>query len=228
MTTTQSPRSRAAGRNCLILAGAVAGVAWASSLRAVMMELAGPDSVFTFGGTFGIIIPAGLIVGGLLGLAEYGRRAGPQHRVLIWAPLLLAVIPSLGTASVDPSPLSLAVLGMVGGYAVSGRGPLGARIAAGLVALAVIPVTFLAPKPVPDLSVITAHGAWFATLASSLFVTFALACSIPMRRPYASREPDPAPADQAPAGQAPAGQGSPVQMPAGQGSAARQPVRDRP
>jgi hypothetical protein len=185
----------------------VAGLAWASSLRAVMMELAGPDSTFTFAGTFGIIIPAGLIVGGLLGLAEYERRAGPQHHVLIWAPLLLAIIPSLGTASVDSSPLSLAVLGMVGGYAVSGRGPLGARIAAGVVGLAVVPVTFLASKPVPDLSVTSAHGAWFATLASSLFVTFELACSIPMRRPYASPEADPAAAGQVPAGQSAASDG---------------------
>ena len=72
---------------------------------------------------------------------------------------------------------------MVGGYAVSGRGPLWTRIVAGIVNLAGIAVTFLAPKPYPDLSVTTPHGAWFDTLAASLGVTLALACSIPMRRP---------------------------------------------
>jgi hypothetical protein len=183
MTTAHSRRSQAAARCCFILTGAVAGVAWASSLRGFMRELAGPASVFTFSGTFGIIIAAGLLVGGLLGLAEYERRAGPQHAVLIWTPLLLAVIPGLGTASLDVSPTGLAVLGMMGGYSVSGRGPAGARIAAGIVALAIVPVTYLAPKPVAGLSVTTAHGAWFATLGSSLFMVFALACSIPMRRP---------------------------------------------
>jgi hypothetical protein len=39
------------------------------------------------------------------------------------------------------------------------------------------------PKPYPDLSITTPHGAWAATLASSLFVALALACSIPMRLP---------------------------------------------
>jgi hypothetical protein len=39
------------------------GIAWASSLRAFMMALAGRDSVFTFTGTFGTIIPTGLLVG---------------------------------------------------------------------------------------------------------------------------------------------------------------------
>ena len=38
------------------------------------------------------------------------------------------------------------------------------------------------PKPYPDLNVITAHGAWFATLAASLGVCLALASSIPMLR----------------------------------------------
>jgi hypothetical protein len=71
---------------------------------------------------------------------------------------------------------------MIGGYRVSGRGPLWARTAAGVVTLAAVAATFLAPKPSPDLSVTTAQGAWFATLGSSLFVVLALACSIPMRQ----------------------------------------------
>jgi hypothetical protein len=84
---------------------------------------------------------------------------------------------------------------MAGGYAVSGRGPLWTRIVAGIVNLAGIAVTFLAPKPYPDLSYTTAHGAWFDTLAASLGVTLALACSIPMRRPDTSHSP----ADRSPA-----------------------------
>ena len=165
-----------------ILVGAVVGIAWAASLRGFMSELAGPDSTFTFSGTFGIIIPAGVVVGALLGWAEYQRRTGLQYRLLIAAPLLIGIIPVLFTAQLDLGPVSLALLAMAGGYSVSGRGPLWARIVAGA-AFAIVPVTFVAPKPYPDLSATTPHGAWFATLASSLFVTLALASSIPMRRP---------------------------------------------
>jgi len=177
------------GRIRFILVGAVIGLAWAASLRGFMQQLAGPASTFTFTGTFGIIIPTGIIVGALLGWAEHQRHIGPQHRLLILAPLLVGIIPNLA-AGPDPRPIGLALLAMVGGYAVSGRGPLWTRIVAGLVNLAGIVVTFLAPKPFPDLSYTTPHGAWFDTLAASLGVVLALACSIPMRRPKTI--PDPA------------------------------------
>ena len=96
-----------------ILVGAVAGLAWSAALRGYMMQLAGPASVFTFGGTFGIILPAGTSVGALLGWAEFQRRAGHQHWLLIAAPLLLAVLPCLLTASFDSAPVVLALIAMI-------------------------------------------------------------------------------------------------------------------
>jgi hypothetical protein len=186
--TAPTRSSLTLGRIRLILLGAVIGLAWAASLRGFMMVLAGPDSTFTFTGTFGIIIPTGIIVGALLGWAEHQRRTGTQYPILILAPLLIGIIPNLA-AGPDPGPIGLALLAMAGGYAVSGRGPLWTRIVAGIVNLAGIAVTFLAPKPYPDLSYTTPHGAWFDTLAASLGVTLALACSIPMRRPDTSHNP---------------------------------------
>jgi hypothetical protein len=180
-----------------ILVGAVIGLTWAASLRGFMQQLAGPDSTFTFSGTFGIIIPTGIIVGALLGWAEHQRRTGTQHPILILAPLLIGIIPNLA-AGPDPGPIGLALVAMAGGYAVSSRGPLWTRIVAGLVNLAGIAVTFLAPKPFPDLSYTTPHGAWFDTLAASLGVTLALACSIPMRRPEHHDTTAPAPTQPAP------------------------------
>ena len=171
-----------------ILTGAVFGIAWACSLRGFMQQLAGADSTFTFAGTFGVIIPAGTVVGALLGWAEYQRRVGRQHRLLILAPLLIGIIPVVFTAQLDMGPIGLALLGLIGGYSVSGRGWPWVRIVAGVIALAVIPITFLAPKPSPDLSVTTAHGAWFCTLAASLYACLALASSIPMHRPVATRD----------------------------------------
>jgi hypothetical protein len=46
------------GRLRLILIGAVVGLTWAASLRGFMAVLAGPDSTFTFTGTFGIMKPS--------------------------------------------------------------------------------------------------------------------------------------------------------------------------
>jgi hypothetical protein len=171
------------GRFRFIGVGAVLGLTWAAALRGYMMQLAGPTSTFTFSGTFGIILPTGILVGALLGWAEYQRRAGRQHPLLVGAPLLLAILPILLTAELDLAPAGLALAAMIGGYAVSGRGPLWGRIAAGLIALGAIIAPFAGPKPYPDLSITTPHGAWAATQLSSLFVAFALACSIPMRRP---------------------------------------------
>jgi len=176
------------GRARFIMIGAVAGIAWAASLRGFMQELAGPGSTFTFTGTFGIIISTGTVVGALLGWAEYQHRVGHQHKLLILAPLLIGVVPDLATAALDPAPIGLALLAMAGGYAISGRGPLGTRIVAGIINLAGVAVTFLAPKPSPDLATTTPHGLWFGTLGASLGAVLALACAIPMRRPEADRQ----------------------------------------
>jgi hypothetical protein len=170
------------GRVRLIALGAVLGLTWAASLRGFMQQVAGSTSTFTFTGTFGVIIPTGVAVGALIGWAEYQRRIGRPIRLLILAPLLIGVIPILAGGGLDFGPIGLALVGMAGGYALSGRGPLWARVVAGLVNLASLAGTFLAPKPDADLSYTTAQGAWFNTLATSLVVVLALACAIPMRR----------------------------------------------
>ena len=77
-------RSLTMGRIRFILVGAVIGLAWAASLRGFMMVLAGPDSTFTFTGTFGIIIPTGIIVGALLGWAEHQRHWAPSTGCSSW------------------------------------------------------------------------------------------------------------------------------------------------
>jgi hypothetical protein len=187
--TEAPPQARLnSGRIRFILIGAVIGIAWAASLRGFMQQLAGPASTFSFSGTFGIIIPAGTATGALLGWAEYQRRLGRQYPLLIAAPLLIVIFPTLGTGQLDGGPIGLALGAMAGGYSVSGRGPLWARIVAAVAGFAGVPVTFFAPKPYPDLSFTTPHGAWFCTLASALFVTLALACSIPMLRPGVTRQ----------------------------------------
>ena len=128
-----------------VLVGAVLGLTWATSLRAFMMVIAGADSTFTFAGTFGIILPSGTLVGALLGWAEHRRRTGRSTSWLIPTPLLLVVLPFVFTGD-GTTPLTLAVLGMIGGFSAAGRGPRTARILAGAVVVAGILVVFLAPQ----------------------------------------------------------------------------------
>jgi hypothetical protein len=181
------PRGSSLDRIRFILIGAVLGIAWAASLRAFMMVLAGPESTFTFAGTFGIIIATGMAVGALFGLAEYQHRLGHQYPVLVATPLLLGIV-ALAATGDGTTQFGLAVSAMIGGFALSGRGPIWARIVAGVIALAEIAVPFLAPKPLPNLSVTTPYGLWFATLASSLGLVLTFASAIPMRRPRVSRD----------------------------------------
>ena len=81
--TAPTRSSLTLGRIRLILLGAVIGLAWAASLRGFMMVLA-PDSMFTFTGTFGVIIPTGIIVGALLGWAEPNAAPVPNTHCSSW------------------------------------------------------------------------------------------------------------------------------------------------
>jgi hypothetical protein len=161
-----------------ILVGLGWGVAWASALREMMRTLAGPESAFTFGGTFGLVISTGAAVGALFGLAEYQRRINRRHPILIATPLLLGVGPFLAGDG-GGQQFALAVSALITGYAVSGRGPAWARILAWAITVAGAAAPFLAPKPA-ELDTTTAYGAWFATQVTSLGLILGLACAIPM------------------------------------------------
>ena len=56
-------------------------------------------------------------------------------------------------------------------------------LTASIIGLACELAILLAPKPLPNLSITSAHGAWFDALAASLDLCFALASSIPMHMP---------------------------------------------
>jgi len=74
---------------------------------------------------------------------------------------------------------------MLGGYAVSGRGPAWPRRLSGLVFLAGFVTWLVVATGVggPSFSLTTAHGLWASTLYESLLVLFALAASVPHRAP---------------------------------------------
>jgi hypothetical protein len=182
------------------LLGAAIGVAWAGALRGWMAEIAGPDSEFAWAGTFAFLLLPAAIVGVLLGLADYARRTGGRAgwRWLALAPLLLGIAPLLPpgafaqliSTGIGGAALAVALFGILGGYAVSRRGPVWLRIVCGIPALAVVLVSGLATVGFDILAEAEAlisgewepRQAWAAVTVVSLMVVFAFACSLPHRR----------------------------------------------
>jgi hypothetical protein len=173
--------------------GVLCGLAWACALRSFMAEVAGRESGVEWGLTFGYILLPGAVIGGLLGWAEFLRRTGdgPRRHQLAYAPLLFAAV--LVPGAFDPGSfledgigggaIGVPVIAMLGGFAISGRGPRSGRILAGLAFTAGFLVWLLTAVSVggDSFALDTAHGLWTSTLYESLLLTFALAASVPHR-----------------------------------------------
>jgi hypothetical protein len=167
-----------------VLVGAVAGLAWAASLRSFMAEFAGPGSTFDWFGTFeGVLLP-GAVVGALLGWAVHHRS-----RWLVAAPLVFvlftpSVLASVFVDGLGGGAIAVPLIGMAGGYALAGRGPRWARWAAGAVALLPVPgwlvgAAVVGGRLAPD----TPRGAWVAVLFLALLAVLAFGCALTHRAP---------------------------------------------
>jgi len=171
----------------LLIAAGICGLAWASGLRGFMAQVAGSESQVTWSGTFGWVLLPGLVGGVMLGWAEHLRRTGGRKgwRWLSLSPLVLAsvLLPGLTDPAsfladgIGGGALAVPLFGMAGGYAISHRGPVGARALCGLLALAPIPVWALVK--VAEGAAFTAHQAWVAIYFWSLLAVLALGSSIP-------------------------------------------------
>lgn len=187
-------RRRASGRaRSLLLLGGLGGLAWAAGLRGFMAEIAGEESSVDWGGTFGWILLPGVLVGVLLGWAEHLRTSGGRRgwRWLALSPLLFTAILfsrpldllSVFEDGIGGGAVGVPLFGMVGGFALSGRGALWARILSGVVALSVIPIWALTVTSFagPGLALDTPRGAWVALYYYSFLALLMLACAIPHR-----------------------------------------------
>ena len=176
-----------------VLVGALCGLAWAAALRAVMSEYAGYASQVSWIDTFAVILLPGMLVGALLGWAYAIRLSGGRRgwRWLGLAPVAFAIAPmllpgalvQLLTTGLGGGAVAVAMIAIGGGFAISGRGPLWARIASGLVSVllilgvAITTFVFYGPR----LAVTEPRGVWVALLAFSLLTVLAIASSIPFR-----------------------------------------------
>jgi hypothetical protein len=164
-----------------VAVGALLGLTWAASLRGWMVDLAGDDSTFTWTGTFLCLLLPGALVGGLLGRAVDLQRSGRQPRWLTLAPLLFPVgslsipgaIPHLIRTGEGSASIFMVLLAMLAGRSLSGRGRVWARVLAGTIGFALVPVLLSSAR--------TPQEAWAATLFASLYVALSLACAVPMR-----------------------------------------------
>jgi hypothetical protein len=173
--------------------GALCGLAWAASFRAVMSEFAGYGSTVSWLDTFAAILLPGVIVGGLLGWAHTIRLSGGRRgwRWLGAAPALFAIAPMLlpdgllvfVTQGLGGGGVAVALLAIGGGFAISGRGRLWARIVCGAMsALLIVGVTVTTFDIAgPRLAVTEPRGVWVALLTFSLLTLLAIAASIPFR-----------------------------------------------
>jgi hypothetical protein len=173
--------------------GALCGLAWAASFRAVMSEFAGFGSTVSWLDTFAAVLLPGVIVGGLLGWAHTIRLSGGRRgwRWLGAAPAAFAIAPMLlpdgllafVTQGLGGGGAAVALLAIGGGFAISGRGPLWARIVCGVIsALLIVGVTITTFNIAgARLAVTEPRGVWVALLTFSLLTLLAIAASIPFR-----------------------------------------------
>ncbi len=81
-------------------------------------------------------------------------------------------------------------VGAAGGFALSGRGPLAARVAAALLPVALVASGVAAQLLEPGAGVTTPRGAWVLVLLASSLAVACLAATIPFRRETGALGPD--------------------------------------
>ena len=192
MVTREAARSAegvAVGAARLIALGGLCGLAWASGLRGFMSQVAGDEAGVEWVGTFVWVLLPGVLVGALLGWAEYIRRTGgrPHWRWLALSPLLLAAVLTpdpLGVLEegIGGGAIGVPLFGILGGYAIASRGRLVLRLIAGVLAFIFVPVWALTVGSfAPHLTLDTPAGLWVALYFYSFMALLILACTIPHR-----------------------------------------------
>jgi hypothetical protein len=172
------------------LLGAILGLAWGAGLRGWMAVVAGGLPSFSWSGTFIAILLPATLVGAALGWAEYARRMGGRGawRWTALAPLLFVVMSALVQdnfvtrlvrTGIGGAQIGVALIGIIGGYAIAGRGPRWARWLSRTIMAALLPASVVAAYMGAFGHRMTPAGA-YTLLTFILFCgLLAAACAIP-------------------------------------------------
>lgn len=173
-----------------IAVGTFLGLVWGAALRAWMVVLAlqgGEQPHFTWLGTFGgILLPAALM-GAVLGGAGHAETSA-YSRWTILSPLLLVVgplvftknfIPTLLTTGLGSGAIGVALIGVLGGYALSNFGAQWTRWLCGLFVL-----LLLAAATVYGIYVATVKGSSSEAFSVLLFVLLMVLLIAGVSAPY--------------------------------------------
>jgi len=157
--------------------GAVLGLAWAASMRAMMAEVAATDP----GGshvsiaTFIFILPPGALMGALMAWALTPPRPGatPPPQSLRWAPMVMCLDPAA-------LPLMLAVVGA--GWVAGGRGTPKSRLWIGIPSTLMLVALPVAMMVVPPSAFESLRNTWVLILATSLLGSLVIVETMLIRR----------------------------------------------
>ncbi len=182
-----------------IAIGAFLGLAWSAALRAWMVALAlelGALPRYSWLGTFGGILIPSAVMGAILGSATYAARTANNTRWgwALLSPWLLVISTALTTENfftillttgMGSGGIAVALIGTLGGYALSGFGSHWSRWLAGIV----VALFLIAPAVFAIVATVNTRAPNSLFIALTFIVLMALlvaGTSAPSKR----REPD--------------------------------------
>lgn len=156
--------------------GAVFGLAWAASMRAMMAEFAAGDGGSHFSiATFIFLLPPGALLGAVVAWVLAADRPGlrPAPRWLVWCPMIMCADPAA-------APFMLATIGV--GWVAAGRGTRKSRLWIGIPSV-LLWITLLVLTLVTPPSILSSlRYAWVGVLLFSLLGSLMIIETMVVRR----------------------------------------------
>lgn len=156
--------------------GAVFGLAWASSMRAMMSELAASDGGSHFSIlTFIFLLAPGALLGAVIAWVLTPDRPGmrPAPRWLVWCPMIMCADPAA-------APFMLATIGV--GWVAGGRGTRKSRLWVGIPSVLFWIALLIMALVIPPSILSSLRDAWVGILLFSLLGSLMIVEAMVVRR----------------------------------------------
>ena len=155
--------------------GAVFGLAWASSMRAMMAEFAASDGGSHFSIlTFIFLLPPGAVLGAVVAWVLTDRPGvRPAPRWLVWCPMIMCADPAA-------APFMLATIGV--GWVAGGRGTRKSRLWIGIPSVLFWIALLIMALTIPPSILSSLRDAWVGVLLFSLLGSLMIVETMVVRR----------------------------------------------